>query len=352
MIKQKYSIVVPVFNRERIIADVIQSILDQNYSDWELILIDDGSTDATKQVCKNFAENDARIHYIYKSNGGVSSARNCGIHTATGDYIIFVDSDNTIASNMLSVLNEELLGGDNPDVVVFGFNSSPTTRWLPTVNCESTIINRESILSLYLPTHLNLYKQDENFLLNYVWNKAFKRRFLMENDLAFDENRKTWEDGIFVINCLRYASILLLIPKVIYNAYSIYQVDHLSNSIFLNQLLQYICDETQFKIAFEKYYSFDGMYYCNSNIRVIEQLLAKTINAYGKDANETIKQALAMPIVKHWATNAVAEGKKEKKLLSMLINGNSDAVIKMYRQTQIKKILKKVKRTVKKGCTN
>lgn len=87
------SVVVPVYNVENYLAKCINSILNQTYSNIEVILVDDGSTDSSSQICNNFAENDSRINVIHKPNGGVSSARNIGIEVATGDYICFVDSD-------------------------------------------------------------------------------------------------------------------------------------------------------------------------------------------------------------------------------------------------------------------
>ena len=81
----KFSVIVPVYNRENMIASVIDSVVSQSYSSWELLLIDDGSTDSTAEVCKRYAAQDERVRYFYKDNGGVSSARNFGIREANGD---------------------------------------------------------------------------------------------------------------------------------------------------------------------------------------------------------------------------------------------------------------------------
>jgi glycosyltransferase involved in cell wall biosynthesis len=87
------SIILPTYNRHDMIKNAIQSVIAQTVSDWELLVVDDGSTDATKEVVTAFAESDSRINYMYKENGGVSSARNSGIASAEGEYIAFIDSD-------------------------------------------------------------------------------------------------------------------------------------------------------------------------------------------------------------------------------------------------------------------
>jgi glycosyltransferase involved in cell wall biosynthesis len=101
---KKISIIVPVYNAEKYISDCITSILNQTYSYFELLLIDDGSTDMSGKICDDFNYKDNRIKVIHKENGGVSSARNIGIEASSGDYIIFIDSDDSINKNMVDEL--------------------------------------------------------------------------------------------------------------------------------------------------------------------------------------------------------------------------------------------------------
>jgi len=93
----KYSIIVPAFNAEQYIRPCVDSILNQICIDWELLLIDDGSTDNTPFLIDEYASNDVRVHSFHKPNGGVSSARNMGLEKANGEYIVFVDADDTIS---------------------------------------------------------------------------------------------------------------------------------------------------------------------------------------------------------------------------------------------------------------
>lgn len=95
------SIIVPVYNVEKYLRRCVDSILMQTYSDWELVLVDDGSPDRCPQICDEYASTDKRIKVIHKENGGLSDARNCGLKVATGEYVLFVDSDDFIHHDML-----------------------------------------------------------------------------------------------------------------------------------------------------------------------------------------------------------------------------------------------------------
>ena len=87
------SIITPVYNVEKFIVETIESVLNQSHSNWELILVDDGSTDSSTEICKQYASKDERVKYFHKQNGGQASARNLGIKKAKGEYVTFLDSD-------------------------------------------------------------------------------------------------------------------------------------------------------------------------------------------------------------------------------------------------------------------
>lgn len=191
-----FSIILPVYNRQIVISNAIESVLSQSNRNWELIIVDDGSSDGTKLICLEYARKDPRIHYYYQENRGVCSARNNGLKVANGDYVIFLDSDNSLQKDALNVLNDDLFNCTNIDFLCYGYLGE-SYKWLPTK--KSIILKRTEIIQYYLPTHLNVYSQDKNFLQNYVWNKCFRRNFLLDNNLLFDENRKILEDGKYII---------------------------------------------------------------------------------------------------------------------------------------------------------
>ena len=98
------SVIVPVYNVEKYLRACLESIVNQTYRDLEIILVDDGSTDSSGIICGEYAEKDARVKVIHKENGGASSARNAGLNIAQGEYITFVDSDDTIELDMIDCL--------------------------------------------------------------------------------------------------------------------------------------------------------------------------------------------------------------------------------------------------------
>lgn len=100
----KISVIVPVYNVEKYLSRCVKSILRQSYTDFELILVDDGSPDNCPILCDKWAKSDSRIHVIHKKNGGLSSARNAGIKISIGDYLFFVDSDDVIHPDSLQIL--------------------------------------------------------------------------------------------------------------------------------------------------------------------------------------------------------------------------------------------------------
>ena len=105
------SIIIPAYNAADYLAQTIESVLNQTYSDFELILIDDGSTDRTREIIKDYQCKDARIKYFYKENGGVSSARNLGLQKATGDFVSFLDSDDLWDRRFLESMYHKLVAG-------------------------------------------------------------------------------------------------------------------------------------------------------------------------------------------------------------------------------------------------
>lgn len=113
-----FSIIIPSYNRAHILPQAINSVVNQTYSNWELLVVDDGSTDATATVVKEFK--DHRIHYLYKQNGGVCSARNYGVNFSKGDYIVFLDSDDAVTLDWIQHFNEKINSNFQQDLICGG----------------------------------------------------------------------------------------------------------------------------------------------------------------------------------------------------------------------------------------
>lgn len=114
----KLSIIIPIYNREHVLSHCLESVRNISFQDYEVLMIDDGSTDGSSLLCKTFEQQDKRFHYFYKENGGVSSARNLGIKKAQGIWITFIDSDDIVLREHFSILSNSKI--DSRDLVSTG----------------------------------------------------------------------------------------------------------------------------------------------------------------------------------------------------------------------------------------
>ena len=189
MNKPFISIIVPVYNAEKYLHKCIDSILAQTYSNFELLLIDDGSKDLSYEICVNFSKKDERIKVLKKRNEGVSSARNLGLDNATGDWLTFVDADDTLSRNflyhMVTGIDECVsLVVSNCDVIIKDkVNQSH-------VALENTTISGNLML-------IRLLKGDN--VRNEVWAKLFKRSFI--GNERFSSGIVIGEDLLFLLTC-------------------------------------------------------------------------------------------------------------------------------------------------------
>ena len=115
------SILIPVYNSERYLGKCLDSILNQKFSSFEVVLVDDGSTDQSGKICDDYCEMDTRIQVIHKSNGGLGSARIAGINSANGKYIGFLDSDDWVSSDMYEELIKLIYSDNDCDIVIGGY---------------------------------------------------------------------------------------------------------------------------------------------------------------------------------------------------------------------------------------
>lgn len=182
----KFSIIVPVYNVETYLEECIDSVLEQSYQDFELILVDDGSTDSSPTICDRYERQDTRIKVIHKANGGLSSARNAGIEKATGDIICFVDSDDYWNNaEGLSVI-ADMFTQYNVDVVEF----SCWKFW------DNTSILKEEVLPKVFHTRgCNADNKEDNLhymicngeMTSCAWNKACRKSLFENGNLRFRE---------------------------------------------------------------------------------------------------------------------------------------------------------------------
>lgn len=193
----KLSIVVPVYNVEKNLDRCITSVLNQAFSDWEMILVDDGSKDNCPSICDAYAKKDNRIKVIHKENGGLSSARNAGLQMAKGEYVGFVDSDDTINDEMYSRMIE-IADKNNVDFVMSDYMRIPLNKppYMKTLNIHGGLYTKENIQKDIYPSLIMGSNIDYGPLLS-VWHCMYRVDFLKSNSLSFNNDVRWSEDNIF-----------------------------------------------------------------------------------------------------------------------------------------------------------
>lgn len=215
MISSLISVIVPVYNTAKYLDKCIQSILRQTYKNWELILINDGSTDSSGKICEMYANQDNRIKLFHNKNAGVSSARNKGLECATGDWVLFCDSDDTLfGNNALYNLISEV--SPNVDCIVGGYNELSINGDIcyssNTFNYRYTLDFSKGLLELYYPKHLKYN--------GYLWNRLFRTSVIKSNNLKFHEDIHYREDGLFITEFLCASrNNIVYISTPVYNYY-------------------------------------------------------------------------------------------------------------------------------------
>ena len=173
------SVIVPVFQAERCISECIESVLYQTYKEFELILIDDGSTDRSGVICDKYKTLDNRVSVIHKENGGVSSARNAGLEIAKGEYIEFLDSDDKLELNTFEILINIMKTG-NWDMIIFGHKMYKNGNYSYSKGIDKEYISKNELFRDFSAIY------NESFF-NPPWNKLFKRKLIENIKLRFDK---------------------------------------------------------------------------------------------------------------------------------------------------------------------
>lgn len=193
---KKVSIVVPIYNREKFLDKCINSLISQTYKNIEIILVDDGSKDNSLSICKKYAENDNRIKFIHKENGGVQSARNRGIDEATGYYLCFTDADDSVSETFIEKFVNVFNSGYY-ECVVGGFYK---------VDKDYNIISKnENLINLSIPTF-----ESERWAMYferfgcYVWNHMFITELVRKYNVRFDKDVIIFDDTAFTMNYLNH----------------------------------------------------------------------------------------------------------------------------------------------------
>ena len=210
----KFSVIVPVYNCEGSLPRCIESILYQTYPDWELILVDDGSTDGSFALCGAYARQDGRIRVIHQENAGQGPARNNGMKAATGDYIVFCDADDFYENDALEVF-ANAAKDKMPDLIVGGYRKIQLTD-----NGSVIILNENKAFNFHTDSRDNAYDMYMTMkrmgLLNAPWAKAYKRDKIIANLISFPHYIRC-EDVFFNIDFFEKVNTVIVTEAVLYN---------------------------------------------------------------------------------------------------------------------------------------
>ncbi len=249
-----FSIICPAYNSEAFLATSVYSIVKQTFSNWELIIVDDGSTDNTNKICDKYAYNDKRIKVIHQENQGQSKARLNGIRSASGEYILFLDSDDQYELNALETINNHL---DNKDLKILVYNALIIQKNMVDV----FVYNFDNIKSDIPVVELFLKRR-----ISYLWSICFKRELF---DLS--------KDVLDKFCSLSYSEDLYLIYNIVKN------LNSSDYKIVDEQLYKYIYNDSSLtknqnaKKAMDRFYAFNSVY---------ESIYLENRNAFAQIANE------------------------------------------------------------------
>ena len=210
----KYSIVVPIYKVEAFLVQCIESVVNQEYQDWELILVDDGSPDNCPSICDHYAETDNRIKVVHKQNGGLVSARKAGLELASGDYALCLDGDDFYAQDCLQKVNE-IVEEYRPDVVCYGYYRyrpenvvEDPIRYLRFGYYDKAAIEKE-ILDKFI------YTKDGHRLSPAIWAKAYKIELYRTFQLKVSSEIGMGEDRACTYPIICNASSIYLLPDLL-----------------------------------------------------------------------------------------------------------------------------------------
>lgn len=251
----KVSVIIPVYRAEKFIHECIESVLNQTHTDLELILVDDGSPDNSGAICDEYALKDNRIKVFHQQNGGVCVARNKGLDMATGDYILFLDSDDYMPKDALETLYNDATQNDADIAIGRMF-------------CNTESAEFDNNLQVWTGTEVLIKESEDHPALYGCWSKLFKRELV--EDVRFVEGRKVHEDGYFLFLTLIKLPTITVRNKCTY--------------IYRNNP-----DSASHEAFSEKY--FDVLYFFNEKKKIVDEQFPELSEKFN---NKLVKAHMTM----------------------------------------------------------
>ncbi len=204
----RYSLIIPVYNAQSTLRRCLDSIVNQPFSDYELLLINDGSTDGGDAVCREYADKYSCIRYFAKENGGVSSARNLGLDEAKGEYILFADSDDYVSENYFSVISSSL-DDCSADLLLFGYRNFGTN----TLERDTGVFFENTEIGVAERVSYAMHR----YLFSSLCNKVFKRQIIEQHNIRFANDLAIGEDQTFIFAYAMHIRSIASVSDKLYN---------------------------------------------------------------------------------------------------------------------------------------
>lgn len=280
------SIIMPAYNAKKYVRECLDGLLDQTFDDWELIAVDDGSTDQTPQILDRYAEKDSRIKVIHKNNGGVSSARNDGMAAACGQYIAFVDADDTVPKESLRIRADL---SENADMVIAGyelFDENSVIERMP--ECNSDRWDTHEAVK-------NIFVSGEAGYQGYLWNKLFRNEILQTAAIRFRDGIAYNEDRLFCVEYAMHCSTVRLTNETVYR-YRITPTNATSRLPQMSdaELTKFMSEFTAYDLMLETVKEkFDDCFYLgavDAQYRAVR--LKRTVNRQAKGLRKALNQQI------------------------------------------------------------
>lgn len=275
------SVIIPIYNAASYLEKCLQSLLRQNFRDFEVWLIDDGSTDRSGKICDDFVNLDSRFHVVHKTNGGVSSARNTGLETSKGDWICFVDADDTVGANYLQQLYQATTLNE-AQLIIQGFQTlSPHQKQLRTF--QEHIYSKDEIFLTFQELHIHR--------CGFPFGKLYSAAIIHEQHLRFDEQIHYAEDVMFMLQYLCFVSNIHTIEGAEYQYY-IRNNASLSQRIFSFES-EYRCYQTYLNLMqkLQQRFHLPPTALLSVNNVISEYLVRRSIGSLYQHQTRKIKQA-------------------------------------------------------------
>ena len=347
------SVVIPAYNVKDYIDNAITSLINQTIADINIILVDDGSIDSSGCICDYYSKKYNNITTVHKQNGGLASSRNAGLKFVQSDYVAFLDADDYFEAEFSKIIVSETTSF-YPDCICFGWQyvtvdgvQPPQLTGLPKLQ----ILNREFIHSRIIPRMINLNNNSDDFIFDFAWNKIYKMEIIKKNGIAFDENRRIWEDRIFVVEYLKYCDTFFCIGEPLYNYVRV--EDSLSSKYYLNFFEIILDNYNKYFNWFSKEYNFDIPYSNNYWCSSIENMIFKSLDQ--KENHDIIKNNILKVFcneqVAEWYRKRIPTNRFQAKTYKLISERKYielyDEYEKMYKKRkhnkQVKNIIQKIK---------